>query len=429
LRRRWLLRAGLLLALTLGAVPFVRSAHGQQPAADVPPIATRPSEQRGFVELTIAGTDDEAAVIVEALRELAARLGLGIRATRVEIPPRANTGPIDRDERAHVVVDDRFPERVEIQISLVKGGGFSPPVARSLPRGETSAISAEQVAHAIHSTLESLLSGGAGQGGAPAPAPVSGDAGAPAAADAAPPAVEASDASVAAPAVVPVPAPPAPTPPEKVVEQPPPAAVTPSEGSRGGAAFGLDAAAFGAGRGIARNVGPALGAGGAVDLTLWHGPWLPSLWVSGVYIAPFNTDQANVVSLDTQMVSVRVVPTVALLERLFLELDAGVGAGLDVFSTKRSLASSSEPGVTLLSTSPVPDFVLSAQVVARVRLTSSLRALVGLGLDYDPYRPRYQSDEVGSPNATAVLEPWLLRPSAIVGLCVALVGTVACAEP
>jgi hypothetical protein len=369
---------------------LTHAAHAQAGEAPSAP------DGRGFVEVAVAANDDDTAALVEALRELVGRLGLGLHAMRADAPPWANgASSTDRDERARVFIDNRFADRIEITASAVKDGVPSAPVRRAVARAESTSIVVEQVAHAVHATLESLLSGGADAATLP-------EANAP-------------------PTVVPVAIAPAPVP-GADASQPRPIH------RRSG--FGLDAAAFASGRGMASNVGPVIGAGGAVNLTAWPGPWRPRLWIGGSYNAAFGTaDTADGVTLGTAVTSIRAVPSIEVLEHSVLQVDIGAGGGVDVFhAVPGSLGPSAAGQSVTLESRTVSDPVLSGQLVARIRLVSSARLLVGFDVDYDlDRRPYTVQHSLGSP--TAVLEPWPVRPSAMIGLCVPLVGNVACSGP
>ncbi|MGO9837562.1 MAG: hypothetical protein ACLP1X_25505 [Polyangiaceae bacterium] len=365
-------------ALVTSSARWVRAQTG-----DVAP----PADTRGFVDLAVAGSDDDVAALVEALRELVGRLGLGLRGVRAEAPPWSSNGlSVPRDERARVFVDNRLADRIEITASVVTDGTASAPVVRRVPRAESTAIVVEQVAHAVHATLESLLSGGVPPPEPSRPAPV-----------------------VEPPIVAVEPAPPH--------DEAPPA--TPARRRSG---FGMDATAFASGRGMASSTGPVIGGGGAVNLTAWRGQWRPSLWLGGSYNATFAaSEEPAVVTLATSVTSLRAVPNVELLDLSLLQVDLGVGAGVDVF---HAVPENAGANATLKASTTLADPLLCAQLVARIRFISSARIVIGLDVDYDVH-PHHYIDS----NSTAVLEPWPVRPSAMVGLCVPLVGTVACAGP
>jgi hypothetical protein len=358
----------------------------------------------GFVQLAVAGSDDDAAALVEALRELVGRLGLGLHAARADASPWANGAPAtDRDERARVFIDDRFGDRIEITMSAIRGGAPTASVKRSVPRSESTAIVVEQVAYAVHSTLESLLTTGA-----PPPEPM-------------------APAEPVAPPELNVP-PPEP-PPVAVVPSPPVDALPARPVRRSG--FGLDVAGFASGRGMASGVGLAGGGGVAVDVTAWRGQWRPSLWVAASYNATFGVTDPGIVKLATSVTSLRALPSIELFELSFLQVDLGAGGGVDAFYTVPVYETWTAMGPSVRTNGPTThwDPVLSGQIVARIRVISGARLLVGFDVDDDLRLPSYTAQ-----NATAggiygpgpVFRPAQVRPSAMIGLCVPLVGTAAC---
>src|SRR5580700_3753283 len=119
---------------------FALAVGGARPALALPGVAAIPADSsRGFVQLAVAGSDDDAAALVEALRELVGRLGLGLHAARADASPWANGAPpADRDERARVFIDDRFADRIEITMSAMKDGAPTASVKRSVPRAEST---------------------------------------------------------------------------------------------------------------------------------------------------------------------------------------------------------------------------------------------------------------------------------------------------
>jgi hypothetical protein len=343
------------------------------------------------VQLAIAASDDEASAMVETLRELVGRLGLGLRAVRSDAPPwtAPTVTPAPRDERARIWIDERTPDHVRVVVSSSREGSPSAPVERVVPRGETSTITTEEVAHVVHATLESLL---ATEG----PAPES-----------------------AAPKAPKTDSPPAPASPAAVRDESARPATHPF--SRG---VGLDLAGFVTGRQWADHAGPIVGGGGAVDLGLGRGRWRPELWVSGAYDSAFAS-QSPEATLQTSVTSIRAVPGVAVSPLRVLQVALGAGAGMDVLHTvPRDPAASVElrPAKTLV------DPVITGLVSARIRILSVARLIVGAEVDYDFAAHKYTARDA-SGNPIAVLEPWLVRPSAMIGLCVPLAGAVACGGP
>jgi hypothetical protein len=131
------------------------------------------------------------------------------------------------------------------------------------------------------------------------------------------------------------------------------------------------------------------------------------------------------VTLQTNITSIRAVPGVAFSPWRVLQFAFGAGAGIDVLqAVPRDPAAS----VEVLPAKTLVDPVLIGLVSARIRILSVARLIVGAQVDYDFAAHRYTALDAGG-NAIAVLEPWLVRPSAMIGLCVPLVGAVACGGP
>jgi hypothetical protein len=375
-------RGPLGRAAVRAAVALAVLATASPAAADVAPPATLEQGQ-GYVNLVVAADAESAAALEGTLRELVARLGLTLRVTRTDSAPAwvMAAAPRDPGERARVSVDETPGDHVLVVVSVIRAGEPpSPPVERSIPRAESSAILTEQVAHVVHATLESLL-----VGDGPAPQP--------------PPARQPPTASNEAPA-------------DHVPATPP--------GRRDG--FSLDAAVFATGRGVSSGSGAVPGVGAALHATAWRGFGRPSLWLSGSYNAPFDESSKDLVVVQTTVSSFRAVPSLQVVIRRWLDVDAGVGAGVDVFHTDPS---DPGPNVTLRPTKNLVDPILTAQIIARFRIAASARVFVGVDLDYDAGAHRYvTADASGTP--TQVFQPWPLRPSAMVGLCVPLLGTLGC---
>jgi hypothetical protein len=358
-----------------------------QPAAPlVAPIAGPPdgTQGPGFVQLAVGANDEDASALVETLRELVGRMGLGVQVVRAEASPWSgpDAPPVAPSERARIWVDESRPDQVTIVVSSARPGSVSAPLARIVPRGETRAITTEEVGHVIHATLESFL---ASEGPPP---------------ESTVPKVEPTAVVQGPPAVEATPQPVAPSP-------------------AGG--FGLDVAGFATARQWGTNSNADFGGGGAVALSAGQGRWRPGLWISGAYSGAFDSQNTEV-TLQTSATSLRAIPRVEIAALRVLQVDVGAGAGMDVFHTVPR-----DPGalVMLGSTRTVVDPVLTGQVVARIRVASSARLLVGVDVDYDFARHRYTALDAAG-NRTAVLEPWALRPSAMIGLCLPLLGAVAC---
>jgi hypothetical protein len=150
----------------------------------------------------------------------------------------------------------------------------------------------------------------------------------------------------------------------------------------------------------------------------------PSLWLAAAFNASFDTAGQDV-TLETSIASFRAVPSVELLAFEPVAFDIGGGIGLDLFHTIPRDAA--RPSVSLRPGQTVADPVLEGQLLTRIRVAAGARILVALDVDYDFAAHRYTSiDRAGQ--TTTVLEPWSLRPVAMIGLCIPLAGASACAS-
>jgi hypothetical protein len=122
--------------------------------------------------------------------------------------------------------------------------------------------------------------------------------------------------------------------------------------------------------------------------------------------------------------SFRAVPSAQLLQLPAFALDLGAGVGLDLFHTVPRDAGHS---VVLESTKTLGDPVVEGLLVSRIRVARGARLLVGLAVDYDFGEHRYTAiDRYG--NSSEVLQPWAVRPSGMLGLCIPLAGASSCAS-
>jgi hypothetical protein len=369
------LDAGLLAVLLAGAAP-ANAATGDDAGAEHAP---------GFVDVAVASTGpEESAALLDTLRELIARLGLGLRATTGDGPPwiRLDAPPDTPGQRARVWIDARDPAGVSVDVCALGDGPSSPILHRTIPREGSRAILVDAVGHVVEATLDSALLESARR---PAPPPP----------------------------VTSLPPPPLPV---AVPDNPPPA---PPLRHRG---LALDVAAFADGADVATRSGVALGGGGALVVSAGPIPWRPSLWLSASFQTPFDIPGPGV-TLETTVSSFRAIPAVELLRLRVLQLDLGAGAGADLYHDTPRDPRGPFPASTKTQEHVTP--VVAGQLLARIRLGPSARLLVGLDLDWDPGHHHYAVlDQFG--NASAVLQPATVRPGALVGICVPLAGAAGC---
>jgi hypothetical protein len=371
-------------AVFLAACAVLLTAARARADVAAPPA----TEAQGYVQLTVAAADEDAASLAATLRELLGRLGLALRPALPASTTAGQPALLDPAERARVSVDETPADHVDVVVTPLRHGQVAPPVRRTLAKNDSSAILTEQIAHVVHSTLESLLAteGPAWEPPSPPAGPASGG--------------------------------------RPVDVDRGPAAASNARGP------GVAATVFGTGRGVASGTGPVVGGGAAVGVTPWRGFWRPSFWLSGSYNAPFD-EQTTDVAVETTVTSLRGGATFALWAAHGFGLDAGAGVGADVFHTVPGSGSGNPaPRVTLSPTMDLVDPVVTARVLAGVRVAAGARLVVGIDVDYDVASHRYVTAPAsgGSSAVASVLEPWPVRPSLLVGLCVPLVGGLGCAE-
>jgi hypothetical protein len=340
------------------------------------PALAQGAETADVADVVIAGSDTEGTAFLEAVRGPLGDLGLRVHASRAT---ESAGGPeaLPAGARARVWIDARARDRVEVVVSVPRGDAVR-SVARTVARGDSPSIVVEEVAYVVRATLEALLA-------EPAPPPPS------------PP------SALAPPQVLP---------PSPAVDRPP-AAVRPGRG----AGFALDVDAFATGRALGAST--AIGAGGGVDAAPWgRAPGRPTLLLTGAFNAPFETT-SSLVTLQTDIVSVRALADVELSRLGALRFTAGGGTGIDVFHAVPLQAGA--PSVTLGGDTTRVDPVLATRVQALVHVVGGPSFVFAVDLDYDIEPHRYEAGVAGGA-PSVVLDPWRLRPGGEVGLSIPLFG-------
>jgi hypothetical protein len=369
-------------ALAVALASAVAPAEAQN---DADPGDPAPRAQ-GFVDVAVAASPEEARAILDTLRELVARLGLSLRSATGDAPPweRLDAPPDAPGERARVWIDAHGADAVRIEVCVLQQGQPSPVLHRAVRREGSSAIVVDSVGHVVQATLESALL-------SPLPPPV----------------------AAWQPPLLP-PLPPVAVPPTDArAPRPPHGSLT------------LDAAAFADGMVVAPHSGVALGGGGAFIVSAGPIPWRPSLFLGGSFQAPFDAAGPSE-TLEISVSSFRAVPSVELLRLRPVQVDLGAGGGADLFHAVPRNPRGPFPMPPHAETHVTP--IVASQLLARIRLGPGARLLLGFDLDWDPGHRHYDVvDRFGNPNA--VLQPWSVRPTALVGICVPLVGASACSGP
>ena len=178
---------------------------------------------------------------------------------------------------------------------------------------------------------------------------------------------------------------------------------------------------FAAGSGVATSSGAVFGGGGEARVGLGRGFGHPSFWIQGATGAAF-AEQTSEVTVQTNVTSLRAGADVALVATRVFGLEAGAGAGADVFHT---VPQGAGPRFALGPTMDLVDPMMTARVLAGVRIAGGVRAVAGIDLDFDLAAHHYVT-VLASRAHDDVFQPWVARPTVILGVCVPLLGGAGC---
>ena len=335
------------------------------------------------VELTATGPDGVGALVTDATRELVGRLGLALRAGEARA---------DSDALIRASVDLRDPAVARVNVIDLRSGQSL--VARAIPRSGPAAVVAEQIAHVIHAAAESALATARREEAAEAGAI---DAGGLGTMDAAPAAAENASQDTGAP-----------------IEEPDAGRPVAVESPRA-KGFAVDAVAMVDGTGLADPAGVVFGAGGGARLALGRAMWRPSILLTVIFHPTIGVVQPEV-ELRTTLTSIRVMPSVSLLDTRWVGVDVGAGLGVDVVDVSPRRGSIASILATTGSTNVDPIVRGGLGIELRLLPWAAIFSLVSADMDLQPYR--YVVDrEAGR---TTVLEPWRVRPSIMLGVRIAL---------
>jgi hypothetical protein len=348
------------------------------------------------VQLDVTAGAEDAASLADTLRELAARLGLELHVG----PSAAAATGVGQGERARVTVTETS-DRADIAIAQVLDGHLAAPVTRTLPKNESSAIETEQIAHVVYAALESMFATDkeGAQGAASPPAP--------------PPVPTPAPAVASSPAFAPKPAPE----PAQTLPAPPDQPASSAPGGRPG----LAAMLFATGSGVATSSGAVPGVGAEARLSLGRGFGHPYFWGQGSTAAAFAEQTADV-TVETNVTSLRGGADFALVSAGRIGVAAGAGAGADVFHTVPVHAS---PRVALEPTMDLADPIVTARILAGIRLPGGARAIAGATLDLDLAAHHYVT-ALASGAHDGVYQPWAARPTVLLGVCIPLLAGGGC---
>lgn len=304
--------------------------------------------------LTARGPDAEVALLTSSLGELLGRLGVSL-ASGTE-----GGGP---GLLAKAVVE-LSPDEGRLSLADAEG---TVVLYRRIPRRASAAVLVESVAHVLHSAVTELL----------------------------------EPRRVVAPSAPPIVEAPSPLP-----------AAAPEDEAR----VGLELGAFVGGRAFERTA-VVVSAGVGVSVSARLGRLRPALSLVGSYNSPFDA-ASTLVDLRTQSASLRLLPTLLVLERGWFSLEVGAGGGVDLLFTQ---VRSSELPPGLLSRERVDAApILTGLLAARASVSDNTDLVLGLTLDADLAPRRFVADLPGA--RQVVFWPWRFRPALVAGFSFGAAG-------
>jgi len=316
------------------------------------------------VDVAIAGDAAEAAALSDTIRELLARLHVGV------VPAGAGGGA---RAIAHVTIDLTGEGAAIATVTDATSGELR--LHRAVTREGSKAVVREEIAQKVQAAVEAELLERQARA---SPPPGDGRAGGgPAPGGARPAANE--------------------PPPERPVS--------------------LDVGVLGGAGGFASQVGPAFRVGGEATLALTGSP-RPFVSIAAAYALPFESSDARPVIARAAVTSGRALFGVEVIRLGRAAIDAGAGGGLDVLHVEGH--SAVLPRSHLLPASERVDAIVSGAVSLHVALTSDVSVTV-IGLaDLDLAARRYVLSR--GPEADDVFVPWRLRPTVLAGLSLRALG-------
>jgi hypothetical protein len=360
-----------LLAGLLSPGLFERSVLAQVPEGG--PAASVQDSTR-TVDVTIVDGGDDADLLMDTIRELVGRLGLGVTPHRVSASEGQSVSSLPAGLSAWIDLGSRYDA-----MTIVRNGPTE--VRRRIPRDASPAIVREEIGEAVRSAVEAQLL---------------------------------TDATPSAP--VASSAPPAPTSAGPVVIEAPRAPAASSHG------LALDVTTLAGAGAIASNSGLVAHVGGGLVVASRR-ELRPSLSMTAEYIVPFDALASNGVNASTSFVSLRAVAAVEVLHRSWIAIDVGAGGGVDVITVNPSVASASSAGLAFTAEGDVPthvDPVVTARASAYFALAPGVAFTLVAGSDVDLKSLHYAFDGVRSGD---VLVPWHVRPAVLAGFTFTALGS------
>jgi hypothetical protein len=354
--------------------------------ADVPAPAVA-ATAAPMVHLEVLGTTDEAEQLSASLRELLRRISVELEL----VPTGAGLPDTGGASDLVVEVDLRDPGLARVRLGR-PGAPLGEP--RGIAQRHSRELLLEETALVVYAASESLL--------AEAPSSASYELESPPPPPPPPP-----------PPVAP---PPATAHPIAAPRRPVPAPRPPTARHREAAPWLAEGLAVVGARWYASGTGAATGLGLGARTHFGASPWLPALWLRGDFHLPFRASHESV-ELSTSVWSLRLEPTVELAGRGSFRLEAGVGAGFDVFVLAPVASAPAASGGDRRDVSPL----LSALVAGSLTAGRSSRVVLAAMLDYDLAPRRYVIAQGGA--HVGLLEPFRLRPGLALGILFELAGT------
>jgi hypothetical protein len=206
---------------------------------------------------------------------------------------------------------------------------------------------------------------------------------------------------------------------ERPPAPPPPSPPAPGPGPRFDVGLAYQGAVLDSGP-IVLQHGVAVISGAAFDVGGVGGPLRLAVRGSVGYRAPAQWDGQSI-ALRLSGATARLAVGIVADATRRLSLGVVLGGGLDVVSVdplSRTEGTQAHP-----STQNVEPF-LSLMATARLRLAGPLGLFLGLGTDFDLSHPRYGVEGMeGADGLTPVFTPWVVRPTAVLGLLAEFGGT------
>jgi hypothetical protein len=357
--------AGLLLSLS--SRDRAASAQIDGGSLSTPQASTR------TLDVTLVEAGDDAGLLMDTIRELVGRLGLGVVPHRVSAADaRADAGPQPPGLSVWIDLGSRYDV-----LTVVHNGPTE--VRRTIPRDASPAIVREEIGEAVRSAVESQLLADESPS--------------------APPPASALDASAA------------PVPPSIVAESLD-AQAPPSHG------LAVDVTTVAGAGGIADRSGLVPHVGGGLVVASRR-RWRPSVSLTAEYVLPFDTILGSVTA-NASIVSLRAVPAIEVVHGSWIAVDVGAGGGVDVITVTPSIAPGTPQMLTASGDVPTQvDPVLTTRATAYLALAPGVALTVVAGSDLDL---ALASLHYAAPNGD-VFAPWRVRPVVLAGFTFTAAGS------